>query len=213
MAIPRQGYIFIDNQQIAFNVFQNFEDNGFAVDNDGYALYNGKRFYYNGTLVLGTDEPIDTEHYWTIIDLTGYTWVGNDQLTSQLNNQYNISFISNNNNFTYIKSAAVIISGETMHILYYNEQPIYSYNDIQWVNNTYKTIQITGGTDATNASLIAWLEANGTLTPPTPPQPSTTNNIFFGNSSIDKIYFGTSEVSKIYYGNTLIYEVSGGSGN
>ena len=31
-----------------------------------------------------------------------------------------------------------------------------------WNNNAYKTITITGGTDATNSDLIAWLQANAT---------------------------------------------------
>lgn len=33
-----------------------------------------------------------------------------------------------------------------------------------WISDTYKTIQITGGADATNTTLIEWLQANGTLT-------------------------------------------------
>jgi hypothetical protein len=32
-----------------------------------------------------------------------------------------------------------------------------------WTNENYKTIKITGGTDATNTTLISWLYANATL--------------------------------------------------
>lgn len=35
---------------------------------------------------------------------------------------------------------------------------------VGWQDPLAKTIVITGGTDATNADLIEWLQANGTLT-------------------------------------------------
>jgi hypothetical protein len=33
-----------------------------------------------------------------------------------------------------------------------------------WVLPIYKTITVTGGTDATNSTLISWLKANATWT-------------------------------------------------
>lgn len=42
-----------------------------------------------------------------------------------------------------------------------------AYVDNVWQNQAYKTIEITGGTDVTNANLIAWLEANATQQPTT----------------------------------------------
>ena len=64
------------------------------------------------------------------------------------------------------------------------------------------SITITSGTDATNSTLISWLEANGTLTAPVQDEPSIT----IGTLDIDKAYIGSTEISKIYYGDTLLYE-------
>ena len=38
----------------------------------------------------------------------------------------------------------------------------------EWLVTPPLVVEFTGGTDVTNATLIAWLEANGTLTAPTP---------------------------------------------
>lgn len=49
---------------------------------------------------------------------------------------------------------------------------VYSYHDAagswQWVDETARTIEITGGTDATNSNFIAWLENNATQAVPLP---------------------------------------------
>ena len=87
-----------------------------------------------------------------ISDLTGTTWYFNETLTDTLDGQYALSFASNNNNYTTL----VLIPGAMMYGL-----TTFAYSNT-WSNQAYRTISITGGTDATNADLIAWLEANAT---------------------------------------------------
>lgn len=106
-----------------------------------------------------------------VTDLTGYTWEANDSLNLE-NPQgfyYNISFNSNNSNFD---SISFILSPMGKELSYDNTNVYVGTTGFQpidsWQSDAYKTIIISGGTDATNAQLIAWLEANGTLTAPAP---------------------------------------------
>lgn len=147
-----------------------------------------------------------------VTDLTGYTWVGNPSVnTSNFsdNTIFNIDFYTPSDVISYYYGFRFFDSnndGDPANALQYiissNNYFGVLYNGV-WTNNAYKTIEITGGTDATNATLIAWLEANGTLTAPAP-QPSA--SISIGNLSLAKAFIGNSEVSKIYYGDTLVYE-------
>lgn len=129
-----------------------------------------------------------------ISDLTGTTWILNDNLSYFLNGPFAIDFTSNNNSYSYLYFA------QSAQRLSYDSLLVY-YNSWQ-VDNTYKTITITGGNEATDASLIAWLEANAVQQTP------SETGIFFGTSNIQKMYFGNTEVKKVYYGNVLIYEDS-----
>ncbi len=72
----------------------------------------------------------------------------------------------------------------TDFVLQYEDAIVYkkSYGSYQWVNTSFKTISIVGGDDSTNTSLIAWLQANGTLE--LAPQPKT-YNITVNASHID----------------------------
>lgn len=65
-------------------------------------------------------------------------------------------------------------------------------------------IRITGGTDATNSTLIAWFEANGTQIIQT-----ITQNISYGSSTMTNSWWGTNSVSKMYWGDTLVWERDG----
>ena len=84
---------------------------------------------------------------------------------------YNISFNSNNNSYAYFGygyAGSDEPNGSLMFGL--NAQMTtrvyeYIFDDgitNNWYNNAYRYIQITGGTDATNVSLINWLLANAT---------------------------------------------------
>lgn len=152
-----------------------------------------------------------------VSDLTGTKWVLNnwDINLGSSNVSYNINFTSNSTYYELLRVFDSNYDDDPPNCIGYGDEGIVYkgtwivYNGA-WYDQAYRIISITGGTDATNADLITWLEANAVQQ--VAPTPSQTNNIFFGTSAINKVYFGTSEVSKIYYGNTLIYE-GGGSGN
>lgn len=63
-----------------------------------------------------------------------------------------------------------------------------------------RIIEITGGTDVTNVTLIAWLEANATQII------ESTGSTYIGSTPLDKCYVGSNEVQKIYVGDELVYE-------
>lgn len=99
----------------------------------------------------------------SITDLTGYTWEGNSTIDLSYTFTYQLSFTSGppfpapTNYYTI----SVETSGPENRLYYDNDLAKSSMGP--W--SPFKdTIEITGGTDATNAELIAWLEANGTLT-------------------------------------------------
>ena len=99
-----------------------------------------------------------------VTDLTGTTWVINTRPygTSISLGSINasINFTSNNTNYSriFIPIEDDLVDG-TEALLYDNQQ---AYRNSAWYNEAYKTISITGGTDATNTNLINWLEANAT---------------------------------------------------
>ena len=99
-----------------------------------------------------------------VTDLTGTTWVINTRPygTSISLGSINasINFTSNNTNYSriFIPIEDDLVDG-TEVLLYDNQQ---AYRNRAWYNEAYKTISITGGTDATNTNLINWLEANAT---------------------------------------------------
>lgn len=111
-----------------------------------------------------------------ITDLTGYTWVGNNSIsiTTQDIATYNINgeghFLNNQGPFDGSFTSIQLLRSTDP-----NAAVLYCDNDIVyfswWSGPEPFTISFTGGTDATNSTLIAWLEANGTLTL-TPPEPA-----------------------------------------
>ena len=103
----------------------------------------------------------------SVSNLTGYTWVGNSSLDfsefyMEGTQYYDLTFISNSVTYTEL----ALNYGDDP-VVYYGQTEVYDFNSSYWhgwSNTVYKTIEITGGNDATNVTLIAWLEANGTLT-------------------------------------------------
>lgn len=67
-----------------------------------------------------------------------------------------------------------------------------------------RTIEITGGTDATNTNLINWLQANATQI--IEPQPTDTNKISVGTTKLAKAFIGNTEVASMWLGNVKVYE-------
>lgn len=108
-----------------------------------------------------------------ITDLTGTVWYFNEVLEQiQESFYYNINFTSNNISYIKISWSYSSIPQASMTLKYspninsdttvYNDGVgvIFDY----WDNlETYRTISITGGADATNSNLISWLQDNATL--------------------------------------------------
>lgn len=96
-----------------------------------------------------------------VSDLTGTTWEFNITISNYDSGVYNINFSSNEQQFTYIQYTDIGTDGA----IYYNSTRVYvnEFPPYSWIDGAYRTITITGGTDATNATLIAWLENNATL--------------------------------------------------
>lgn len=70
---------------------------------------------------------------------------------------YSLNFTSNNNTY----SSLGWCDRDYQEYLIYGHDSIVNYSWV-WANDAYKTIEITGGTDATNSELITWLGSNAT---------------------------------------------------
>lgn len=95
----------------------------------------------------------------TITDLTGTTWYFNDHLQSLTPiGLYDITFINNNHEYIKIGNSSTYPDD-----IWYRSSSgtTYAYEE-GWILQSYRTINITGGTDSTNSGFIAWLEANAT---------------------------------------------------
>lgn len=91
------------------------------------------------------------------IDLTGTTWLFNNRIDVSPDVYYDINFTSGNEQFARISTNGIqlryIVVGVTVQMVYQSNT---------WQSEAYRTIAITGGTDATNQDLVAWLQANAT---------------------------------------------------
>ena len=142
-----------------------------------------------------------------ITDLTGTTWIINNNINDFPGDSFAINFTSNGNNYTHFNPTSEAPGELIIWLLVYWDATLAGttvYNSGTWVNDNYKTIEITGGTDATNANLISWLEANATQVIP---EPTVTK---IGNLSIMKKMFGSLPIVKEVLNGTTIYE-NGGS--
>lgn len=126
---------------------------------------NGKPLISNNQVLTGSSGGDsytngDNLAYGTA-GLAGTTWYFNETLdfTGQTRHTYQLNFISNNSSHSqlYIDSQ---MGGWTLafsEIVYAYVPPIMT---IGWDNQAYRTITITGGDDANNPDLIAWIQAN-----------------------------------------------------
>lgn len=132
------------------------------------------------------------------MDLTGTVWVFNNSLSFPSNaHTYNLSFVSNNVNYT---SIYVSDSDESWLDYRYTGTTTQSYTAWDgWTNNAYKTIEISGGTDTTNSNLILWLKENATQYIP------SSSNTKIGTKSIVKKKFGQLEIVKEVLNGKIIY--------
>ena len=106
-----------------------------------------------------------------VTDLTDTTWVFNNTIKlSYDDTQYNINFTSNSSNFkkfqTYLSPCTIrywYSAAATPYVVAaQNQSSVLNIYAQDFTNSNYMTIHITGGTDATNTTLITWLEANAT---------------------------------------------------
>ena len=121
-----------------------------------------------------------------VTDLTGTKWVFNDSYPygSIQSIARSVNFNSNNNSFVEL-GVEKNNADEATYIQYYTDNDVILVYDStgyaisnHWLDQAYRTIEITGGTDATNADLIAWLEANATqIIEPTGNEYTLTQNL------------------------------------
>ena len=109
-------------------------------------------------------------------DLTNTTWTFSATPSLQPDGtEYAINFTCNDGSQTYTNTKLSFDKDYTwLYMIYAGGTNHSSYGwacvywDGQWTwnndNTAIRTITITGGTDATNATLIAWLQANATQT-------------------------------------------------
>ena len=115
-----------------------------------YSVYN--QGYADGQ--ASSSEPTK------VTDLTGTIWKFNSKIKPISGMTYVIDFISNATNYTQILGVAAL------NIVNLNYDATRAYNGIStgsWSNYNYRIIEISGGADATNPNLIAWLYENAEL--------------------------------------------------
>lgn len=96
----------------------------------------------------------------SVSNLTNTKWIFNSTVDTTNYGDFNIIFNSGsmqNVGMTY--GSGDTVSYNTLG----NDYVAYSNN--AWLDEDYRIIEITGGTDVTNSDLIAWLEENATLQP------------------------------------------------
>ena len=153
----------------------------------------------------------------TLVDLTGTTWLLNNTINAPAGyGRFKLNFTSNGNNYNDTNYSFLIgyipeTDTETGAITYGDYIDLAVFDSNNWLDQAYRTISITGGTDATNPQLFAWLQANAVQQEPEP-EPTGSSNLFIGGASISKMLVGNSEISKIFIGNFEIYNAEGGGG-
>jgi len=181
---------------------------------DGELYYNEINVYSRGwtldafktiQITGGTDVTNTTLITWlqtnatqlSVTDLSNTIWVfKNDIDVTVEGGEYSINFISNNTNYTVIRYGEI-----GNYRLFYDNTQVYRSD---WYSDTYKTIEIISGTDATNTNLILWLQSNATQQEE--PTPSGTNHTHLGSLEIVKKHFGNLEVIKEVLNGITIYE-------
>lgn len=105
----------------------------------------------------------------SVMDLTGTTWYFNSTLTwAPFTGIEFITLLDFEANGEYYRQLSIAgASGKEFAVSYrlLNNEFVSAYRN-GWTSEEYRTITITGGTGATNADLIAWMEANATQVVP-----------------------------------------------
>lgn len=99
-----------------------------------------------------------------VSDLTGTTWEFDSDFDIFIedNNIYSLTFYSNGN--VYDTIGVYPIDMGVYSIEYETDgTSIEVYSQNGWINQAYRYIEVLGGADVTNVTLITWLEDNATL--------------------------------------------------
>lgn len=139
-----------------------------------------------------------------ITDLTGYTWKD-----IHIDNNFSSRYFSLNTKINGVDYSHVYTDNDDVNpqgymwsITFYNSNPTESNAVTFGYPESYsEQVEIIGGADATNETLIRYLEQYGTLSQPTP---STPQNIKIGTSNVD-IKVGTTQIVKAYVGSELVW--------
>lgn len=97
-----------------------------------------------------------------VTNLTGYTWAGENSISIDLLNQYNLNFTCNNIAYTSFEFNQESSPMGQAFTLRYGSYLAYS-SASGWQSEANRIIKITGGSDATNSALISWMQSNGSL--------------------------------------------------
>lgn len=172
-----------------------------------------------------------------LTDLTGTTWALNDALTSYAGGSYsrkvyNVNMTTDTALHTYDGDASTFVvlevgydGGGECNVAWLYTSTTASFdsratlargNDTKSLPDTWSdkfsgTFTITGGTDATNSDLIAWIEDNCTsMTPPTPDVVVT----YEGGNIVELSEAGTKtlKTAGMYLADDIVLTYSGGSG-
>lgn len=93
-------------------------------------------------------------------DLTNTKWRFNERIDLPFSvRSYAIIFNSNNTEFTKLS----LEEGEMAYTS--DNSEVYCYSEEDWINQAYRTIEITGGEDVQNSNLLAFLRFFATLIP------------------------------------------------
>lgn len=117
-----------------------------------------------GAVEYATDEEIDAlfEAAEPQDELIG-TWVFNERLNIEEDALYLVSFISNELTFRKIQLNYSGFTGQQMDYVDAPGEETNVFDTRSWMDNNYKTIQITGVSDLTNREAFeTWLKANAT---------------------------------------------------
>lgn len=96
----------------------------------------------------------DEREYGGLTDLTGTTWYFNaTPALPSAESSYAVDFTSNSTNYASLTIAEVGIAYDST----------YAYLISSWQKQAYRTVSFTGGTDASNPTLVAWVQANAVM--------------------------------------------------
>ena len=121
---------------------------------------------------------------WNGTDLTGTTWnVPSGWITTSMQAEYNVNFKFTKDGVYKGTCTYLGLGYRSPGIGRANEMGVDGeYPDWGFKNTTSLNFEFTGGTDATNTSLISWLKENGELTSHQMPTPTLISFTVFNRS-------------------------------